>query len=180
VPLAIRRSRRLRSLALALAALVSVALATEDRYRLGTGDHVRIEVYGEEILADSLIGDSGALTLPYVGDVGVSGSTAGEVRSRLTDLLVPDYFVDPDIIVSVEKYRSFFVYGEVRSPGGYAFEPGLTVGKAIALAGGLTDRASTRRIFVMPDGADEDSEIRADESTSIGPGDVITIRQSFF
>ena len=177
---AVRRSRRARALALVLAVLGGTAQAAEDSYRLGTGDQIRIEIYGEEVLADSLIGDSGSLTLPYVGDVAVSGSTAGEVRAQLTELLVPDYFVDPDIIVSVEKYRSFFVYGEVRSPGSYAFEPGLTVGKAIALAGGLTDRASTRRIFVVRDGAEEGSEIRAEESTSIGPGDVITIRQSFF
>lgn len=156
-----------------------VAHAAE-AYRLGTGDRIKIEIHGEEVLTESTIGDSGSLTLPYIGDIQVAGLTQDELRTKVRAALVPDYFVDPDIIVTVESYRSFFVYGEVSKPGSYEFEPGLTVGKAIALAGGLTDRASRRKIFLVRDGMDSGSGTRVDETAAVRPGDVITIEQSFF
>lgn len=152
----------------------------DDRYRLGTGDAIRVEIFGEETLADMRIGDEGVLPFPYLGEVKVAGLTPRELRDELRDRLVPDYFVDPDIIVSVREYRNFFVYGEVGRPGGYPFEPGLTVGKALALAGGLSERGSRRRIFLVRDDNPERERIRAEESFSVRPGDVLTVEASFF
>jgi len=78
------------------------------------------------------------------------------------------------------QYRPFFINGEVRSPGGYPYQPGLTLDKAIALAGGLTDRASVRKIFVTKGDSDSLEERRATLTTSIEPGDIITVKEGFF
>ena len=41
----------------------------------------------------------------------------------------------------VLKYRNIYVSGEVRTPGGHPYEEGLTVQKAITMAGGITEKA---------------------------------------
>jgi polysaccharide export outer membrane protein len=49
-------------------------------------------------------------------------------------------------IINVPIAQRFYIYGQVRNPGTYVLDPGMTLQQAIALAGGLTDRGSDRRI----------------------------------
>jgi protein involved in polysaccharide export with SLBB domain len=75
------------------------------------------------------------------------------------------------------------VRGEVSSPGGYTFKPGLTVEKAISMAGGFTSRASKSAFYIISDdSADDNDEARrkAKLNSRIRPGDIIHIEQSFF
>ena len=85
------------------------------------------------------------------------------------------------------EYRPFYVTGEVKKPGSYSFHPGLTVERAISIAGGLTERASKNRIYVVRDQVNDyaiESEIDDKEKAKLAdvvrPGDVITIEQGFF
>lgn len=82
--------------------------------------------------------------------------------------------------IFVPKAESFFVTGHVRSPGSYVFEPGLTVLQAISLAGGITDRGSTRgiRIRRIVDGRQRDVSVNMEDR--VQPGDTIIVRQRFF
>ena len=82
--------------------------------------------------------------------------------------------------VRVTRYRLFFINGEVRSPGGYPYQPGLTLDRAIALAGGLTDRASTRKMYVTKENTGSSDEKRVSLSFKVQPGDTISIREGFF
>lgn len=159
----------------------SSASAGDRNYRLGTGDLIRIQVFGEDDLnLETRIGDSGVVSYPFLGELRISGLTSREVEAQITDGLRPDYLINPSVTVSVVEYRNFYIYGEVSSPGGFAFEPGLTVRKAVALAGGFTERASRSKIMVVHD------DDRASRSNPIGindlvrPGDTITVEQSFF
>jgi polysaccharide export outer membrane protein len=68
----------------------------------------------------------------------------------------------------------------VYKPGGYPYVPGLTVLKAVSLAGGFKDRASKRNMFVVRDGAANDARKRVELDTVIYPGDILTIEESFF
>jgi polysaccharide export outer membrane protein len=77
-------------------------------------------------------------------------------------------------------YRRFYVNGEVKQPGGFAFLPGLTVRKAISLAGGFTPRAAQSKIYIISDSSANRSPARVDLNTSVKPGDVITVKQRFF
>ncbi len=114
---------------------------------------MRIHVYGEDDLSFDalLIGQNGRISYPFLGELTVTGKTASQLQAEITAGLKPDYLVDPRVSVSVVKYRPFFVNGEVKNPGGVDFQPGLTLRKAISLAGGFTERANKKEALVISD-----------------------------
>jgi len=149
-------------------------------YVLGQGDRIGIQVFDEpELTMEAAIGASGVINYSYLGDLQVAGQTAQGLEQSITALLQDGYLVNPAVNVTVLAYRPFFINGEVRSPGSYPYQPGLTLDRAIALAGGLTDRASTRKMFVMRAEADGDAR-KAGMSTRIAPGDIVSIEEGFF
>lgn len=166
----------------------SSALRSSQQYLLGAGDVISIGVYDEPDLSlEVRIGLSGSISYPLLGDVKVAGLTPKEVELKLLQGLKGPYLIDPSVTVSIVEYRPFYVTGEVSKPGSYAFHPGLTIDKAISIAGGFTDRASKRRIFVINDGsaAREGEVITSDKipvtlADVVRPGDVITVEQSIF
>ena len=64
--------------------------------------------------------------------------------------------------------------------GGIPWQPGLTVRTAITLAGGLRERASRSKWFLVPEGGGESDRRRVTEDDAVGPGDTLIIEQSFF
>jgi protein involved in polysaccharide export with SLBB domain len=88
--------------------------------------------------------------------------------------------ISPSVSVTVIQYRPFFIDGEVKKPGGYPYQPGLSVDKASALAGGYTERASKTKITIVRDISGLQSTLFAQPSDIVLPGDIITIQQSFF
>ena len=171
----------LRGLALLLV-LTGVATAQEEAYTLNAGDAIRIYVYGEPDLTfpQLLIGPNGRISYPFLGDLKVAGKTADELQQILTDGLKPDYLVDPRISVSIVRYRPFFVNGEVNRPGGVDFQPGLTLRKAISLAGGFTERANRKKILLIADDDPERRERVVDLDYRVQPGDILTVQDTFF
>lgn len=166
---------------------LSAAWAESERfddgsYRLSRGDVLSVAVYGEPDLSrDLTVNDNGSVSFPLVGEVPLSGLTTGEARDVLTERLKQGYLLDPQVSVTVVRYRPVFVNGQVRTPGGVEFQPGLTVRKAITLAGGMTERASKRRVYLLPDqskAGTEPKRVGLDEA--VRPGDIITVEESFF
>ena len=91
-------------------------------------------------------------------------------------------YIKPGDIIIVKEYQKFFVNGEVEKPGRYTFEPGMTVEKAISIAGGFTQFGSAKwsKIVVLR-GGDETVEAQpANLRTPIHPGDIVTIHESAF
>lgn len=154
---------------------------TLNQYKLGAGDLVKISVYGQDDLTlETLIPDMGVVNYPYLGEISLLGMTAGELEEYIYSGLKPDYLIEPSVSVSIVEYRPFFINGEVEKPGGYSFQPGLTIDKAAALAGGYTERASKTKIFIVREINGEQVTISADRTISVLPGDIISIEQSFF
>jgi len=151
-------------------------------YKLASGDVIRINVFGEKDLSieEIRLNDAGIFSYPFIGDVRAKGKTAAEIEQMLTESLKGDYLVDPRVSVSVLTYREFFISGEVQKPGGYPFQPGLTLRRAVALAGGLTERASEGRITIIRDPDASRTPEKATLDTVVMPGDTITIDQGFF
>jgi polysaccharide export outer membrane protein len=151
-------------------------------YKLASGDVISISVFGEPDLsiAELRLTDAGSFSYPFIGEVQAKGKTAAEIEQLIIGKLKGDYLVDPRVSVSVLKYREFFISGEVKQPGGFAFQPGLTVRSAAALAGGLTERASEKRISIIRDGNPARTPEPATMDTAVMPGDTITIEQGFF
>jgi polysaccharide export outer membrane protein len=73
-----------------------------------------------------------------------------------------------------------YINGEVQKPGGYPFQPGLTLEKAIALGGGLTERASIKRVTIVRGDGSPTLDDKVALNTAIAPGDTISIAQGFF
>ncbi|HZJ92206.1 MAG TPA: polysaccharide biosynthesis/export family protein [Thiopseudomonas sp.] len=160
----------------------SVAAEGNSTYKLASGDVIRIHVFSEPDLSfeELRLTDAGTFSYPFIGEVRAKGKTTAAIEQFLIEKLQGDFLIDPRISISVLEYREFFISGEVKSPGGYKFQPGLTLRRAIALAGGLTERASTNRITLVRDNDSDRKPARANLDTPVMPGDSINIDQGFF
>lgn len=180
--------RVLSTLFLVMAAFVAHNVTAQveegigNRYRLGPGDVISIRVFGESDLTFERIRLSNAATVPYplLGEVRAKGRTPVELELAIREGLAGGYLVEPRVTVNVIEYRSFYVNGEVASPGGYAFQPGMTVRKAISLAGGKTDRASSNKMYVKREGDPPNEQREVELDDPLMPGDILTIEESFF
>lgn len=152
------------------------------RYQLGSGDVITIVVFGEEDLKREKIRltDAGTISYPVLGELRVLGLTVGELEKIITDGLRGRYLVNPRVSVSVDEYRPFFINGQVERGGSYPFQPGLTVRKAVSIAGGFKERASKEKIFVVHDKQKDAKPTKVDLDAPILPGDIITVEESFF
>jgi len=149
-------------------------------YRLSAGDKVRIAVFGEDDLTvTSQVSARGTISFPLLGELKVADLTPGDLEDLVAARLRGPYLVDPRVSVSIEEYRQFFVMGQVNKPGSYAYLPGLTVRKAVSIAGGYTERASRSKIFVVAEG-DSRQERKVGQDDPLGPGDTIIVKESFF
>lgn len=156
-------------------------IPTPKTYVLGPGDLIQIQVYGEEDLTVKVrIEEDGYLSYPFLGDIKVGGLPVDSLQKRIHDGLRGDYLVNPDVRVFILEYRPVYVNGQVRRPGGYAYVPGLTVQKAVALAGGLTDLASTRGLIVVREGDEKKQRISVNLDSPMGPGDILIVEERFF
>ncbi len=83
-------------------------------------------------------------------------------------------------IINVPSAQHFYITGMVRNPGTHVLDPGMTVQQAIALAGGLNERGSDRRIKVSRLVNGKLTELGVNLEDKIQPGDTITISGRFF
>ena len=104
-------------------------------YQLGAGDHIIIQVHDEPDLSmDFHLNHSGILNYPFLGELKVAGLSVLELEKLITNGLRGRYLIDPDVTVSIEEYRSFFINGEVENPGGFPYQPSLTQERLIRQA----------------------------------------------
>lgn len=119
-------------------------------YLLGPSDKVRIKAYEWRAARDELfewdalndeftVGAAGTLSLPFVGDVRVVGTTTRDLAETIADRLRSEMGLRqrPDTSVEVVQFRPFYIVGHVDHPGEYPYRPGLTVLQAMTIAGGL-------------------------------------------
>ena len=156
--------------------------ATGSQYRLAPGDIIKITVFGEPDLSieEVRLNDAGAFSYPFLGEIVALQLTPAELEARVIDGLEGDFLINPKVTVSVLSYREFFINGEVRNAGAFPWQPGLTLRQAVAMAGGLTERASQRRMNVVRGGDTSQTPERINMDAPIQPGDIITIDQGFF
>jgi len=152
-----------------------------DRYILAAGDQIYIQVFDEpDLTMEATVGQAGTINYSYLGPIEVAGQSPEQLTEAITLKLRDGYLKNPSVNITVQKYRSFFVDGEVRRPGSYGYEPGLTLAKAVTLAGGMTDRASTKKITLTREVDGQKKNYRVDMSQTVEPGDVIKIDQRWF
>lgn len=149
-------------------------------YVLGAGDKVEIKVFGQpDLEVTALLGNSGEINYPFLGKVKLAGLNTSEVENVITKGLRPDYLVNPNVYVQVVQYRPFYIHGEVENPGAYPYQPAMTVNQAIALAGGLTERASIEKIYIFKEQTKQQQH-KGSLNSQIAAGDTIKIEQRLF
>jgi polysaccharide export outer membrane protein len=100
------------------------------------------------------------VSVPLLGDVQASGMTPLQLADQISTKL-KKYIQDPNVSVVLTQINSKKVYllGEVAKKGPMEMTPGMTLLEAIASAGGLTDYANTKKMYILRDGAGKHEKI---------------------
>ena len=152
----------------ALPVLAAPALA-DDPYRLGEGDVLRLLAPAADDLAGTYrLGSEGRMALPVGEAVSLGGLTVDEATAAVAAAMARR-MTDPNVALEIAERRPFFITGDVDRPGAYPHLPDLTVGMAIALAGG-TFRRQTDNL------QSEITEIRAIEEYANAATDLAAAR----
>jgi protein involved in polysaccharide export with SLBB domain len=150
-------------------------------YHLGTGDKVRVTIFGEADLSGEFQVDAtGVVRLPMIGQVKAGGLTAHDLEGNIRAALADGYINDPRVAVEITTYRPFYIVGEVVKPGEYPFANGMTASTAVAVAGGFTPKAVDSVIYVRHQGDNTEQRLVATDATLIRPGDVIRVDSTAF
>jgi polysaccharide export outer membrane protein len=157
--------------------LPMLASSAGTQYLLGPGDVLQINVFGESDLTGSYrVSDTGTLAMPLVGPISAQGLTLEQFQQQLGQRLDAGVVKSPNVTVQVSEYRPFFILGEVKNPGSYAYVPDMTVLTAVAIAGGFSFRAAQDEVSVMRRIAGgPPRESRALRDARILPGDVVFV-----
>ena len=111
-------------------------------YHLDAGDSVRITVFEQASLSNSYAVDkAGNIAFPLIGSIVGRGKTPKQIEADIATRLQNGYLRDPDVSVEVDRYRPFYIMGEVGSGGQYTYVPGMTVQNAIAISGGVFSKS---------------------------------------
>ena len=167
---------------LAAKTLPPIPVVKPGPYRLGAGDGVQIMIYGMDAATRSyVIGDGGTVSIPLVGQLIATGKTVAELEALIVSTLKSKELMKaPSVSVQVEKYRPFFILGEVQKPGQYAYVPGMSVLTAISIAGGFTFRAQKHRATIVRNLDGNMVSGTARPETAIQPGDTVNIPEAWF
>jgi polysaccharide export outer membrane protein len=120
-------------------------------YVIGPTDVLAITVWKEPTLSGTiLVRPDGMVSLALLGDVQASGLTPLQLGDQIA-LKLKKYIQDPNVSVVVTQIHSKVVYllGEVVKRGPVEMTPGMTLLEAIASAGGLTDFANQKKIYIL-------------------------------
>lgn len=182
-----------------VAALLTPMVATannDNLYTLTAGDTISITVYGEENLSieELKIDNRESVDYPYLGKIHLGGKTLEQLQNEITQGLKGNVLIDPKVNVSIVEYRNIYVNGLVNKPGGYEYEPDLTVQEALSLAGGvLTKYRRSAKVYLTSEGEYEgysaeelndafesDTEKEVALYQKIKPGDTLHVIGSFW
>jgi polysaccharide export outer membrane protein len=158
---------RVAALALALVMAAPLALADKknderkspdaaaqqanQQYVIGPADVLGISVWREAELSGQVqVRPDGKISLPLLNDVQASGLTAEQLATELTTRL-KKFVEEPRVTVSVIQINSkkIFIVGEVARAGAMPLTSGMTILQALAQAGGFSEFADTKKIYVM-------------------------------
>lgn len=163
--------------------------ATQDpNYMIGAQDLLDISVWKEpEISRAVQVRPDGKISLPLLNDVQASGLTPMQLASVIATGL-RKYMTDPQVTVIVTSINSQRVYilGEVGRAGAYPLLPNMTLLQALSSAGGFTQFANSKKIYVLRDVAGRQIKIpfnykevvnghRPEQNIELKPGDTIIV-----
>ncbi len=164
-----------------IGAIPGVPVVVNETYRLDSGDRIRVVVFGQDNLSRVYgVDGSGYISLPLIGAVCARGLTTFQLAAAIAGELKRKYVKDPKVTAEVDAYRPFFILGEVRKPGQFAYVNGMNVETAVAIAEGYTERANERKVRLTRKFGGVMSTVMVPTDYPIQPGDTIYVRERFF
>jgi len=164
-----------------------VAVVDAD-YKIGPQDVVRIDVWKEPDISRTIpVRPDGKISLPLLNDVQASGLTAMQLATSLREGL-SKFLTSPQVTVTVTEINSRRVYitGEVTHAGALPILPNMTVLQALSSAGGFTQFAKLKNIYVLR--TEDGKQVRhpfnykevvkgnlTEQNIVLQPGDVIVV-----
>jgi polysaccharide export outer membrane protein len=150
-------------------------------YRLGSGDKIRLIIFGEpDLSGEFTISGDGMVSLPLIKEVKAAGLTATQLQGNVESAFKEGYLKDPRVSIEVLSFRPFYILGEVNKPGEYPYSNGITVVNAVALASGYTYRANQKKVLIRHAGATAEEEVPLTSATMVAPGDTVRIAERYF
>lgn len=150
-------------------------------YVLDAGDRIRVTVFEQQDLSNVYsVDQAGYIAFPLVGAIPARGYTTQQVEGHIAAKLRNGFLRDPDVSVEIDRYRPIFVMGEVGAAGQYSYVPGMTVQKAVAVAGGFTARANQGNVDVTRTINGKVMTGGVLTSDPLLPGDTIYVRERLF
>lgn len=160
---------------------------SSDTYVIGASDLLKIDVWKENALSgEVLVRPDGMISMPLIGDVQAAGLTSLQLAMEV-EIRLKKYIQNPNVTVEIRQIRSKVVYmlGEVGKKGPIELTPGMTLLQAISSAGGLTDYANPKKIYILRNnsGKQEKIPVRYKEALKgdgalnliLQPGDTIVV-----
>ena len=157
-------------------------------YVVGEGDILRINVWKEAEISQSVaVRPDGKISLPLLDEIRVAGLTPRQIQVLITERL-RKVLTNPQVTVTVTEVRSKMVYitGEVGKPGAYPVVAPTNVLQLIARAGGLTQFANHKRIYILRAGDQKNplhfsyEEVvkgkNSEQNITLQPGDTVVVR----
>ena len=121
------------------------------RYVIGAEDSLQITVWKEPTLSGTIpVRPDGMISLVLVGDLRAAGLTPMTLSADISQRL-KKYIQDPVVTVVVLGVNSqrIFTVGEVNKVGPIMLTPGMTTLQAIVAAGGVTQFANSKHIYIL-------------------------------
>jgi polysaccharide biosynthesis/export protein len=163
-------------------------------YLLGSGDLIEVKVFESDKLNTIVrVSSRGNVSLPLIGEVTLKGKTAYEAETLIEKRYRDTYIKNPNVSIFIKEHYSqrVTVVGEVSKPGTYDYPSRQRLVDALAIAGGLTDKAGqivhVRRLTNSSDNSSQTFLINLDElinegknelNISINGGDVIFVPEA--
>lgn len=164
--------------------------ATEDiatNYVIGPADTLTVTVWKEITMSGTLlVRPDGKISMALLGDVQAAGLTPVQLGDQIADKL-KRYIQNPNVTVRIDQIHSKVVYllGEVGKKGPLEMTPGMTVLQAISSAGGITEYANKKKMYILRTENGKQSRLplhykealKGDETFNLAlkPGDTIVV-----
>jgi polysaccharide export outer membrane protein len=129
------------------------AATSTDTYVIGSSDVITVTVWKEPTLSGNLlVRPDGMISVPLLGDVQAAGMTPLQLAAQISVKLMK-FVQDPNVSVVLTQINSKKVYllGEVGKKGPVELTPNMTLLEAISSAGGVTDYANVKKIYILRD-----------------------------
>jgi len=156
----------------------SSSIGRDYDYMLAPGDVISVKVFNEPELSVGKLRIPGneVISYPLLGRIDTDGHSVATLEKHLTALLLNGYLKKPEVSISIEQYRPFFVKGDVNQPGRHSFSEGMTLEQALTIAGGSTELGENSNISISRFNG-ETFQVEKVHGVPIRPGDVITVKR---